>query len=300
MNNGEIYIDSLKREEIGEAWQYKVRKAKAIEEQNNPYWKNLDLSVKNSVVRPVDTATAKKIIEEYEWLGCMPAIVTHCFGIFFKDTVTGEEVIGGVTVFGKEYAENTGVWDKYGFTGKILLLARGVCLHWTLKNTNSRLIIESIKQLPPQYEVITCTTDNLAGEVGTIYQACNFDYVGAMRKGKERMGCIIDGKLYGSRSLRAKFGHSRKQDILAQFPAAKFIKQKSKDRYFYFRGDKRTRKKNRRAIEHLIKPYPKRAEGIVQNNQISNAEVEWVVRDKAWCVRTAQLDGQYSFAEVFN
>lgn len=299
MDNGEIYLKSLERDEIGEAWQYKVRKAKAVEEKNNPYWETLDLSVKNSIVRPVDVATAKRIIEEYEWLGCMPAIVTHCFGIFFRDTVTGEEVIGGVTVFGKEYAENTGVWDKYGFTGKILLLARGVCLHWTLKNTNSHLIIESIKQLPPQYEVITCTTDNLAGEVGTIYQACNFDYVGAMRKGKERMGCIIDGKLYGSRSLRAKFGHSRKQDILAQFPDAKFIKQKSKDRYFYFRGDKRTRKKNRKAIEHLIKPYPKRSEGIVSDSQISSAEVEWVVFDKAWRVKAEQLEGQYAFADVF-
>lgn len=108
-------------------------------------------------------------------------------------------------------------------------------------------------------EIITCTVDHLAGEVGTIYQACNFDYVGAMRKGKERIGCVIDGKLYGSRSLRAKFGHSRKAEILQLCPTAKFIKQKAKDRYFYFRGDKRTRKKNRNAIKHLIKPYPKRS-----------------------------------------
>ena len=292
MNHGNIYAESLLSDSIGEAWQYKVRKQKAEEEAGNPYWKTLDLSIQNSVVKPVDVPTAKAIIEEYEWLGCMPAITTHCFGIFFRDTVTGEWVIGGATVFGREYAENTGVWDKYGYTGKILLLARGVCLHWTKKNTNSHLIIESIKLLPPQYEVITCTTDNLAGEVGTIYQACNFVYVGAMRKGKERIGCIIDGKLYGSRSLRAKFGHSRQKEILAMYPDAKFIKQKAKDRYFYFRGSKGAKRKNRKAIEHLIKPYPKRTEAIAEEG---NPLVVWSGK---WKTKNAQMEGQYAFAEV--
>lgn len=254
----DIYTDSLKNDEIGEAWQYKVRKQKELEESNNPYWKDLDLDIAHSIVKEIDNLTAKKIIEEYEWLGCMPAIVNYCYGIFFKNIYTGEEVCGGAVVYGKEYTENLGVWDKYGYTGKILLLARGVCLHWTKKNTNSHLIMESMKLLPKQYEVITCTTDNLAGEVGTIYQACNFYYVGSMRKVKERTGCIINGKLYGSRSLRAKFGHMRKADILKECPDAKFIKQKSKDRYFYFRGDKKTKRKNLKAIEHLIKPYPKR------------------------------------------
>ena len=256
----DIYSCSAEQfSEVGEAWQYKVRKAKAIEEAAHPYWQNLDLSIENSEVRPVSYMDAKKIIDEYEWLGCMPAISIYQYGIFFKDIVTGAEVIGGVVVFGKEYAENTGVWDKYGYTNKLLLLARGVCLHWTKKNTNSHLIMEAIKQLPPQYEVITCTVDGLAGEVGTIYQACNFDYVGVMRKGKERVGCVIDGKLYGSRSLRAKFGTQRQEEILKRFPDAKFIKQKSKERYFYFRGDKRTRKRNRAAIASMIKPYPKRS-----------------------------------------
>lgn len=264
IDHNDIYTEStLHSDIIGEAWQYQVRKQKALEESVNPYWENLDLTLSNSIVRPIDVKLAKRIIEEYEWLGCMPAIVNYCYGIFFRDIVTGEEVCGGAVVYGKEYAENLGVWDKYGYTGKLLLLARGVCLHWTKKNTNSRLIMESMKLLPPEYEVITCTTDNLAGEVGTIYQACNFDYVGVMRKGKERTGCVIDGKLYNSRSLRAKFGHQRKKDILEMYPNAKFIKQKSKDRYFYFRGDKRTRRRNRAAIEHLIKPYPKRTTEVV-------------------------------------
>jgi hypothetical protein len=243
------YIDGANLETVGTAWQYKVRLEKSVSELKNPYWEGVSLSVKDATVKPVDVSFAKKYIVEYEWLACMPAIVRFCFGIFF------DEVCGGVVVFGDEYSENTGVWDKYGYTGKMLLLARGVCLHWTPKNTNSKLIMSAIKQLPNKYEVITATTDNLAGEIGTIYQACNFHYVGSMRKNKVREGMLLNGKLYGSRSIRAKFGHQRKDEILELCPDAVFIKQKAKDRYFLFRNNT---KQHLSSIAHLVKPYPKR------------------------------------------
>jgi len=124
------------------AWQYLKRVEKAKEEQSHPYWEHLDLNLKNAEVRQVDRQLASKIITEYEWLGCMPAISQYYYGIFFED------ICGGVVVFGAEYSENTGVWDKYGFTGKMILLSRGVCLHWTPKNTNSKLIMGAIKLLP--------------------------------------------------------------------------------------------------------------------------------------------------------
>lgn len=247
---------SLKKLDIGECHQYQRRLEKAVEESENPYWNNVSLELKNAVVKPINKSLAKNIVEEYEWLGCMPAVNKYYFGIFFGD------ICGGVVVFGPDYCENLGVWDKYDYTGKILLLSRGVCLHWTPKNTGSKLIMSAIKMLPENYEVITATTDHLAGEVGTIYQACNFHYVGSMREkeGKERsrFGVIIDGKLYGSRAIRAKYGTQKKDVILEHHPDAKFVKQKSKHRYFLFRGNKKTIKKHKKAMEHLIKPYPKR------------------------------------------
>ncbi len=250
------YEESLDKDSIGTAWQYDIRVRTAKEELENPYWTNADLTLKNAIVKPITMSLAKTIIEKYEWLGCMPAVNKYAFGIFFG------ELCGGVVVFGPEYSENLGVWDKYGYTGKMLLLSRGVCLHWTPKNTNSKLIMGAIKLLPPQYEVITCTTDHLAGEVGTIYQACNFHYVGSMRdsnpknKNKERFGVIIDGKLYGSRAMRSKIGSQRKDEILKRYPNAKFVKQKSKHRYFYFVGKRKHVLYTN--IKHLIKPYPKR------------------------------------------
>lgn len=255
-----IYEDSLNDKTIGQAWQYRVRQKYAQEESKDPYWEGFDISIKSSIVKEISYNDAKQVIDRYEWLGCMPVCVKHCFGIFFPHKTEMKWLLGGVTVFSSEYAENTGVWDKYGFGGKIILLARGVCVHFCPKNTNSHLIMESIKKLPTQYEVITCTVDNLAGEVGTIYQSCNFIYVGAMRKNKTRTGCVINGKLYGSRTLRQMFGTQDKQKILEIHPNAKFIKQKSKGRYFYFRCNKKAKRQYMKAIEHLIKPYPKRGE----------------------------------------
>lgn len=226
------------------------------------YWEDLDLELTHTVVKPIDIKTARVIVKEYEWLGCMPSIVWNCFGIYFSG------VCGGVVVFGPEYSENLGVWDKYDYTGKMILLSRGVCIHWTPKNTASRLIMESIKQLPEEYKIVTCTVDRLAGEIGTIYQACNFLYVGCMRENnpnikgnkRKRDAWIINGKLYGSRSLREVVGSQKREDILKMFPNAKYKPQLAKDRYFLFRGTKQEQEYYKSKIEGMIKPYPKRSE----------------------------------------
>ena len=250
--------------DIGKAHQKIVRDKRAVTDLQNlfgNYWENLDLNLKNAVVREIDIITAKKVIEEYEWLGCMPAITWFCYGIYF------DNICGGVVVFSPEYIENLGRWDKYDYTGKIILLSRGVCLHWTPINTNSKLIMAAIKMLPEKYKIVTCTTDHLAGEIGTIYQACNFYYVGSMRdanpnipnsKNGDRDGWIIDGKLYGARSLRLKYGDTKMETLLKHNKEVKKVKQNSKHRYFYFRGTKSEIKYYKSKISDLILPYPKR------------------------------------------
>lgn len=222
---------------------------------------NIDLTAKNAIIREISHSEAKKVILEYEWLKCMPAISKHSFGLFYGD------YCAGVVVYGTEYSENLGHWDKFGFTGKMLLLARGACVHWAPDYAGSFIIRQSMKLLPVQYEVITCTVDELAGEIGTIYQACGFHYVGSMRdsnpniksKGRDRFGVLIDGKLYGSRAIRSRIGSQKKEEILKRWPNAEFVKQKSKCRYFAFRGSKKAQKQHLKAIESLIKPYPKRS-----------------------------------------
>jgi len=249
--------------DVGKAHQRVIREQKEKDDLSGlvePSWKNINRDITNAIVKPIDRALAKKIVEEYEWLGCMPAISLYHFGIFY------DGICAGVTVFSKDYIENLGHWDKYGYTGRMLLLSRGVCVHWAHPHSGSKLIMESIKQLPKQYDVITATIDQAAGEIGTIYQACNFTYIGSMResnpnvksKPKDRFGVKINGKIYGARAMRSKVGSQKKEDILKAFPDAEFVPQYNKHRYFYFLGSKGNRKFLKKQIEHLIKPYPKR------------------------------------------
>jgi len=241
-----------------QCWQYTIKQIKAQEKSiqlrllpDMP--DKIDLST--AYVRPISYQTAEKVILEYEWLGTMPAITLFCYGIYFDD------FLGGVVVYGTEYIENLGVWDKYGYTGKIILLARGACLYWTPVGTASKLIMRSIRLLPEKYEVITATVDRMAGEIGTIYQACGFYYVGCMvdNDSDDRSTYYawhINGKIYQRRSLRDLIGTERPNVILKLFPDAKPILQYNKERYFYFRGKNKEELKSR--IAHLIKPYPKR------------------------------------------
>jgi hypothetical protein len=248
---------------VGTAHQKIIRDQKAEQDLHNlfgNYWNSIDKDLSKAVVKPIDFNTAKRIVEEYEWLGCMPSVSLFYFGIYF------DNVCGGCVVFSPEYIENLGHWDKYDYTGKIILLSRGVCLHWTPINTNSKLIMSAIKMLPKNYEVITATTDHLAGEIGTIYQACNFYYVGSMRdanpnvrsKNGDRTGWLINGKLYGARTLRQKYGDTKMETLLKFNRKVEKVKQNSKHRYFLFRGTQKTQAYLKSKIAHLIKPYPKR------------------------------------------
>jgi hypothetical protein len=224
------------------------------------WWGSIDTDIKKAVVKEVDQALAKKIIEDYEWMGCLAAVTWKCFGIFF------DGVCGGVVCYGPEYIENLGRWDKYGYTGKIILLSRGACVHWAHPHSASKLIRKSMDMLPEKFKVVTATVDDLAGEIGTIYQACGFDYAGSMRdanpkinsKKGDRDAWIINGKLYGARAIRQKIGNTKIEDIKEKFPDVEKVKQNSKGRYFAFRGSKTEKKNHKKAIEHLVKPYPKR------------------------------------------
>ena len=258
---------------VGKAWQRLVRERRAADESDTNLfgkpWEHADLALDRATVRPVNRETAKSIIEKYEWMGCLPAVVWESYGIFF------DGFCGGVVCYGPEYSENLGAisrasgkagadWSKYGYEGKMILLSRGACAHWTPPNSGSKLIRTSMRLLAPRFEVVTATVDPAAGEIGTIYQACGFTYVGSMREGnpnvvyrpKDRHGWMVKGKLIGPRAMRAIVGSTRDAEIRKVFPDVEIVMQHSKGRYFAFRGHNQAA--HRHAIAHLIKPFPKR------------------------------------------
>ena len=257
------------------AHQKQIRDRRAADDASQnifgEWWNGINRDISNAIIKEIDRPTCAKIILEYEWLGCMPAVVWHMYGIFFDGNCAG------VVCYGPEYSENLGKisresgkagadWSKYGYEGKMILLSRGACVHWAHPHCGSKLIRRSMEMLPRKYQVITATTDEAAGEIGTIYQACGFHYIGSMRDANpnvnsrrlDRDGWLINGKIYGARTMRQKFGCSRMSEILKRYPSAEKIKQHSKHRYFAFRGTRKEQKAHFSAIENMVKPYPKR------------------------------------------
>jgi len=88
------------------AWQKQIREKRRLENLDSDllgdWWSEIDVDIKKAVVKEVSYQMAEKIIKDYEWLGCMPAIVWHCYGIFFYG------YCAGVVCYGPEYSENLG------------------------------------------------------------------------------------------------------------------------------------------------------------------------------------------------
>jgi hypothetical protein len=86
-----------------------------------------------------------------------------------------------------------------------------------------------------------------------------------MRKQKTRTNVLINGKKYGSRTLRQRYGTMAKDRLpdlirekLGEDTKIEFITVHAKHRYFYFNGNKAVKRIHKRAIKDHIKPYPKR------------------------------------------
>jgi hypothetical protein len=203
----------------------------------------------SATVRPISLSITRSIIERFEYLGKMPAVARYAFGLFFG------ERIGGVAVFGDEYCENLGNWDRYGFTGKIIALLRGACLPWAHSHSASKLIRKSMALLPERYRVITATCCAVAGEVGTVYQAAGFDFVGAMYPGTRAL-IHFAGEIISERHAKRRFGTCGRRALARLGIRSHLVPRRS--RYFAFRGDGREQDALRAAIAHRILPYPKR------------------------------------------
>ena len=66
------------------------------------------------------------------------------------------------------------------FKNKEKLISRGACVSWSPKNLASWLIMKSIKFMVKhtEFRIFTAYSDPEAKELGTIYQACNFLFLG--------------------------------------------------------------------------------------------------------------------------
>lgn len=114
----------------------------------------------------------KSFIERYEWLGTIPSFTTHWFMAYYKNIVAGVILIGEPYAYTKLLGDDTPKLER--------LISRGACISWSPKNLASSFLMWCIKWMVDntQYRLFVAYSDPAAKELGTIYQACNFYYLG--------------------------------------------------------------------------------------------------------------------------
>ena len=114
----------------------------------------------------------KEFIERHEWLGNLSQYTTHWFAAYHKDILAGVILFNMPNSFSKMLGEDTKYLER--------LISRGACISWSPKNLASSFLMWCIKYMVKntQYRLFTAYSDPTAKELGTIYQACNFYYLG--------------------------------------------------------------------------------------------------------------------------
>ena len=250
---------------IGKAHQRIIREKKSKEIPNDlfgNYWDNINKDIDNGIIKEIDSQTAKKIILEYEWLGTMGTTQTH-YGIFF------DKYLGGVVCYGYFQAMNTNsgghpyapyVGIKYAKQG--IQLSRGACVHWCHKHTGSKLIGTTLRLMSQKgFKYVIAFSDPEAGEIGTLYQATNWYYLGLGTTKHYDIYYKKGGLYMNDRDFYRKYGVCGKAALtkwLLDKPDLSIKERLAKGRYIYLLGNKREKKQMMKTLNDKIKPYPKR------------------------------------------
>lgn len=175
----------IKNNKLNTCWQ-KFQKDKNIE-MDRADGHNFDLKIEDFLFSNEKiTNEHRDFIKKYEWLGTVGFGVRYCF------TARYNKKLAGVVLIAEPNA--------YEFGKREALIQRGAVSSWAPKNLNSKLVMFSCRWMVRNTEkrYFTAYSDPDAGEIGTIYQACNFDYLGN-RYGAGFMYKLEDGKIVGSR-----------------------------------------------------------------------------------------------------
>ena len=199
-------VERFKNYTEDHCWQFQIRednRLKDLTDSNLTHDDVKDLRIEDftfQFVPKTDKETVKQIkqfIERHEWLGKISNYPTHFFVAKYKDILAGVVIMDMPNAFSKLLGEKTRKIER--------LISRGACISWSPKNLASSLIMYSIKWMVKNtdYRVFTAYSDPEAKELGTIYQACNFVYLG-QNSGGSKQYQLSNGKWVSDRYFRSR------------------------------------------------------------------------------------------------
>lgn len=212
------------------------------------------LDVGRAIVKPVSKRLAEQIILKYEWLGTMAHSSLH-FGILFG------MYCAGVICIASEGGSGARLHRTWGLARhEYLQLVRGACVHWAPKGANSKLISWTCKLLSRQTDgkLLVAYADTDAGEIGTVYQAANWVYIG--RGASLNQWVSPDGRIYDFKlpwDLARRDGRTRPEYVKALRDAG-WREQPSNPKHRYVFPLDRSDRELMKLVEERAQPYPKR------------------------------------------
>tara|TARA_R110002012_G_C11460261_1_gene592718 strand:- start:40 stop:789 length:750 start_codon:yes stop_codon:yes gene_type:complete len=239
-----------------------IREKIASDESNDLFsndWVNINRDIKNAKIKLITNKEAKEIILKYEWLGTMGTSTRFCYGIFFDGYLGGVACYGelGAIAF-KGYTQTVGE----NYYNKGIILNRGACVHWAHEHSGSKLISLSLKEIKKKgYKFVVAYADSEAGEIGTLYQATNWYYIG-ITKDTHHDIYYKSGKMFlGDRNFYVKYG-TRSKKVMENFVSQRndlvLKERKGKGRYIQLLGSKKENKEMMNVLKNKIQSYPKR------------------------------------------
>jgi hypothetical protein len=193
-----------------QCWQYDIR-VKNLEEDliecgfTKDYADTLRVSdfLFVNVTDKKEQQKLKQFIEKYEWLGNLSQYTTHWFACYHKNIIAGVILFNMPNAFSKTLGENTKELER--------LISRGACISWSPKNLASSFLMWCIRYMVnnTKWRLFTAYSDPTAKELGTIYQACNFYYMGQTSGTTTRYINPYTGKVVSDRYFRQKTAYRK-------------------------------------------------------------------------------------------
>lgn len=239
-------------------WQRLIRekfdKGEGVE-QGELMPEDFSLELKDTILRPIPREVAKPFIEKYEWLGQLGTF-KFGYGLYFGYKLGVAICFSKTTTW---QAEVSICGEKY--RDKVILLCRGAAANWCPPNANSYAIAQTLKAVEKDtdYRIILAYSDRRAGEVGTIYQALNWIFIGWGATGSDHVPkALVDptDMRFHTRGLPKEL--KSKSSLLKAGYEVIDVPRANKGRYITFLGSRKERKELLEALRFRALPYPKR------------------------------------------
>lgn len=183
---------------------------------------NVELTPAEIVKNQAEKDAAKAFIERHEWLGKLTIYTSDWFVAYHRGVLAGVVLMGMPNAFSKLLGDNIECLEylikewkldvDVVSTKKIeRLINRGACISWSPKGLASALIMWAIRWMVKntRFRLFTAYSDPMAREIGTIYQACNFYYLGqkagGTKKYKGKSGNMVSDRSFRTRSAYKRY-----------------------------------------------------------------------------------------------